>query len=243
MDGPTKDIHERTRGDGTFNKVVTAMKRLAERNIDFRASMTTTPENIWYLEETCEFARNIGASFFGYNPVSPFGKGWEQAWSWNPEDLLRIAEIEKKVLEKYKGFIGVLDKNQQDTLSHSNCGVGHKNAVLSPSGKVTFCLMADRRTYLGDLTEQTVEEVFSNPVVPFLRNLPVPSPMDCSGCRYEHICRNCVLRPLVVMQREGRICRWGKRYRVADFMSLPDEVKFNRSSRNGEVFLWDSLPS
>lgn len=211
LDGPTAEVHERTRGKGTFTLAVAAIRRLASRGVSVRPAMTVDRHNIMELERTVEFAKSLGARFFGYGPISPFGRGKDLAWGWDWRRAEEIAEMEARVLEANRGFIAVIDDPEGRESYEVNCGAGHKNVVLSPTGSIAHCLFADRSVYLGNLREQSIDEVFSQPIFSFLHSLKEPNLDSCQDCHYGVYCRGCTLRPLTVFAREGKVCEWATR--------------------------------
>jgi radical SAM protein with 4Fe4S-binding SPASM domain len=191
--------------------------------------MTITPTNIFDLENTVKLAQSCGAKFFSWSPATPFRRGKDLAWKWDPSKATAIFDLEKKVMEEYKGFVVVLPKKAIALCKRlGNCGLGHKNAVLSPSGKIRPCLFLPEGDSTGDLRKESLEKVFRNPIAQFFHDLKEPGQEElCEGCKYRAYCGSCIVRPLKVIEREGRLCVWAKTNRMDDWLTCYKEYPYD----------------
>ncbi|MFA4947149.1 MAG: radical SAM protein [Candidatus Krumholzibacteriia bacterium] len=239
MDGSCPEVHDKFRGAGSFEKSREAVRLLSSEGVLVRVGMSITPENIFDLENTVIMARDCGAKYFSFAPVLAFGRGKQVAWNWDGEKTQDVFKMEFDVIKKYEGFVTTVPKSSEEIFKKmGNCGMGYKNLVVSPSGKIKACLMLPEESYLGDIRKESLEEIFRKPILRQLREMRSPSDEDgelCHGCRYALYCKGCGLRPLNIFEKEGRICQWGERYRIQDW--LPDYRKYPYD-QSKPIFTW-----
>lgn len=228
LDGSCPEVHEKIRGKGSFEGTQKAIRYLADRGIRVRAAMSATPESIYDLEETVLLAKSLGAEHFSWAPIAPFGRAQEDAWTWRPEEALTIHELEKRVMETYEGFVTVIPREAMGLLEKlGNCGAGYKNLAISPSGKVRPCLFQPETESIGDLRTESLDELFRKPILGLLANLKGPSEEVCGGCRYWGFCGACAVRALTAIEREGRLCAWGKTQKISRWLSRFEDYPFD----------------
>lgn len=236
LDGSCPEVHETLRGKGSFYKTVKAIRYLWEAGLPVRVGMSVTSSNIFDLENTIKLARNLGAKYFSWAPIAPFGKGEELAWKWDASKAKAIYDLEMKMIEKYKGFVTVIPKEARFLFEKlGNCGFGYKNVALAPSGKIRPCLFLPETDPISDLKKYPLENVFRNPIFQFFRDLKAPSEELCKGCKYLAYCGTCIVRPLKAIEREGRLCVWAKTYHIDDWLTRYQKYKFDPQNPN---FQW-----
>ncbi len=226
LDGPDAQTHDSVSAPGAFVKASRAIRLLADRGVFVRAAMTALPTTIFRTEETLLMAKGLGARYFSYSPVTPFGGGKELAWKWNGLDPHEVAEMEADLARKYAGFLTVLDENQRKAGSE-NCGAGHKNVILSPHAKLRTCIVLPEGDSFADLRSETLEEALRKPILEHMRNLETPRVADCEGCRYEGYCAGCVVRPLAALAREGRLCRWAHANSAQELLGACESLEYD----------------
>lgn len=228
IDGPDAETHDAMTATGAFDKACTAVRLLAEQGFMVRVAMTATPETVFKIEETLLLAKKLGARYFGYTPVAPFGRGIDLAWEWKSADAPAISAMEVELAREYAGFLTVVEEHHLNfNGAQVNCGAGHKNLVLSPRGKVRTCLFEAESRSIGDLRNETLEQILRKPVLAYMRDLAKPQLENCNGCRYQLYCAGCVIRPLAVFPREGRLCYWGHENNVQDWLGVDRSLKYD----------------
>jgi len=207
LDGSTASRHDAIRGHGSFDRTVAAIRLLRAAGIWVRAGMTTATYNIDDLEATLELAASLGVNDFTATPVHAFGRGKQVAWG-EVDEAQAVGYIYRALQRHPEVFhpIEIVFPELNDRLG--NCGIGTKNIMVSPTGKLRACLYYAESEYVGDLRTQTLTEVFRSDAFRALATLRAPSPTTCAGCRYETFCHNCIAKAMTVLEKEKRLCRW-----------------------------------
>jgi len=236
LDGSGPAHHDRTRGPGTYELAAAAIRRLSDRGVKVRAAFSLTPDNWTDLEAAIANARALGATYFAYSPIAPFGRAERDGWRWGDIPAEEIAAVEARAMVEHAGFLASVTDEARNAIERAgNCGAGYKNVTLSPTGKVRACSFMRESSFLGDVRRESLLEIFRKPVFTYLHDLRYPDETTCQGCRYFTYCGNCWMRPLSVMKREGAICRWAAETGIVDQLRFPELAHLEP---RGEVFPW-----
>lgn len=221
LDGSTAPSHDQRRGvPGSFDKTTKNIKSLSANGVKVRVSMSVDENNFGDIENTLLVSKEMGATSFSYTPVMPLGRG--KGWAglkWQM-DARSAYKQEQSLQERYEGFLSVLPEDKQDELEDGgSCGAGYRTFTMNPYGKIRPCAMYDENKYvIGDLTRQSVLDVFKNTMTEKLAAFPMPAPETCAGCENELFCRYCGLRGLEGSTKQAN-CRWINHPSVKDVMS------------------------
>ncbi|HEC83313.1 MAG TPA: radical SAM protein, partial [Firmicutes bacterium] len=198
LDGSNAQTHDRISGvPGSFDRALRAIRNLISKGLTVRVAMTVTPENWREIEPTLLLARDVGATWFGWSPVMPFGRGCNVKWNLTCDELVELSSKESKLLDAYRGFVPAVPRSLAFLPPSWNCGIGWKNAVIGPSGLVRPCLLFPEASFsFADLNHEAILEAFQKPIVFRLRNLPTPSDEICGDCRLRIYCTSCPARGL-----------------------------------------------
>jgi|MTBAKSStandDraft_1061840.scaffolds.fasta_scaffold00248_46 radical SAM protein with 4Fe4S-binding SPASM domain len=211
LDGSTPDLHDSISCvSGSFNRTINGIEKLVDEGIKFRVVMNIVQENIHDIENTLVLAKQLGATWFTFVPIAYVGRA-KNLNKVTPKQLTLFMEMSAKLKKEYPSFIGEREHDQivDQHKSEVNCGMGYRTAVLSPSGKLRPCLMLpESALILGDLTKESVSDVFSNPIVTFLSTLKAPNEETCANCEHELFCRYCITRGLERQLIESGTCNW-----------------------------------
>ena len=225
IDGSTPEIHDKLRGcPGSFIKTTNAARLLAAEGIRFRIAMVTYPENRRDIENVLLLARKLGAMTFGWSPAMPFGRGKGIVWDLTEEEMIDQFKYEKSVQDKNMDFIEIIDPIQhkkQLEEKGGNCGAGHSNIVLGPTGIIRPCLLCPEEWLsLGNIFEKSPEEIFSNPMVSALRNIVVPDRESetCKDCCWRVFCHLCWTRGLQKAYGENVECSWFEKSGIKQYL-------------------------
>jgi radical SAM protein with 4Fe4S-binding SPASM domain len=228
IDGNSPNTHDRIRGvPGSFIKTTNAVRLLAKAGVKTRVAMNVTKTNLDEIENTLLLSKQIGAHWFAFTPVLDLGRGKALDPSYSLEQVKYITDLSKRLHEEYEGFIGYLDHDAFVEMfkNEGNCGAGHKVAVLGPTGKVRPCpLLPEDVLTFGDLTKDSVETVFSNPIIPMMSQLKSPNTDTCSGCLNELYCRYCHTRGIIKLGELQSGCNWGKVNCIKNWLD-PEKIK------------------
>jgi radical SAM protein with 4Fe4S-binding SPASM domain len=171
--------------------------------------MAVDKDNFHDIENTLLLARELGASVFSYTPILPLGRAKILALeNWDIERK-QVYETEKELIEKYRGFLGLLSPDMTCDLENGeNCGAGYRTYAMNPWGHIRPCpLYEDTEFEIGNLAEQDIEEVFSNPLTFAFAKISPPIKNICRDCERKYYCMYCSLRGFQ-SQKVVQDCRW-----------------------------------
>jgi radical SAM protein with 4Fe4S-binding SPASM domain len=218
LDGGTKKSHEATRGADTFDRTVAAIRWLKQGGVRIRLAMTLTQRNSYDLARAAELARELGVDYFGFSPVISYGRGEEANTEWVAEEAEGLGRLLEQVDKEFADMIPRFPQAKLDKVEgmFGNCGLGHKNLVLTPSGKLKACLFLKESDYLGDVRKERLIDIFRKPIIKKFRAIRNPSPERCVGCKYTTYCQGCTSRALLVLDKEKRLCEWAHAYSISE---------------------------
>lgn len=210
LDGSNPQIHDKVSGiPGSFEKTARALRALVKRGLRVRVGMTVTPDNWKEIEPTLLLAKDMGATWFGWAPSMPFGRGCNVKWDLTCQEVIELGEKEKQLIESHRGFIPVVPKTTRFEPHSWNCGLGWKNVVVGPSGLVRPCLVFPESTFaFADLKKEHIPECFAKSILSRLRELPPPCDEICRDCELRIYCTTCPARGLSNREAASGKCSW-----------------------------------
>jgi radical SAM protein with 4Fe4S-binding SPASM domain len=211
VDGSTAERHDAIRGRGSFDKTTRGIRLLTDAGCAVRVGMTAAPYNVDDIKATGELAASLGAWNFSAAPVMPFGRGEEYARQFSDKDWAAIAQAVESLPKIACIREGTFDGRIQRM---GNCGVGITNVILTPTGELKACLFLGEREQLGDLRNQSLDEVFTSERLRALSALRAPEPATCEQCAYEIYCRTCIARGMQIVNTTKRRCKWAQDYHL-----------------------------
>lgn len=227
LDSPTKDFHDSFRGvSGSFERARDAIRYLSDEGIFVRVAMDVTANNRNLIEETLILAKELGARSFGYNHVLPLGRG-KTCSRMSIQEMKSQIALEKRIIDQYAGFVAVITEEAMAEMKKvGNCGAGHRTHVVGPTGNARPCLMMpEEYLTIGNLLQQSAEEIFSKPIVEFMRKLKAPDEDSCRGCQKPLFCRHCFIRAIYANEELDEPCAWAKKNKVLDVFRLNEYSK------------------
>ena len=212
LDG-MEETHDYIRGvKGSFKKAVNAIEILSKENVPVAVSFIVTPFNIEEIENVIKISKSRGAKFFQAGAVLPAGRG-NLSWV-----------ITKEQDDYVKGKLDVLSKKYSDDGFHvanwspkphyeipsflKACGAGYRACAISPNGDVRPCLPISYT--FGNITKDSIENIFSSSVVRYLSTLKPPSKEICGECEYLYMCKGCPAVGIAVSEIIEKKCNWNE---------------------------------
>jgi radical SAM protein with 4Fe4S-binding SPASM domain len=222
--------HDRRCGvTGAFEKATNGIKLLAENGIIVRVAMAVDEDNWNQIEETLLLSKSLGAAKFTYSPILPFGRATTSGLSWNTLKYEDVKKMELLLHDKYYDFLHHLpEKENQSLYEQVNCGAGHRNYVMSPSGIVRLCATFDENEgVIGNLSAKSPYEIFQNELCFFSSRVPPPTSEKCGNCIYLGFCQGCALRGLKKAEYIGiENCFWAKDNNVKRWIQTLKQSSF-----------------
>jgi radical SAM protein with 4Fe4S-binding SPASM domain len=212
LDGSTPNLHDALRGTpGAFERTKHAIELLAEHGVNVRVAMNVTKDNLNDIENTLLLAKRLGATWFSFSPVLNFGRGRNIDTVFSVEQIQYMNNLSQRMHKEHGSFFNFLkpDVFHATFPNLRNCGAGYRAVALGPTGEVRPCpLLPEQYLVMGDLTKQSVSQVFSNPIVSKLYELEWPSEEVCGECKYTLYCRYCHTRGIVTQAELESPCEW-----------------------------------
>lgn len=97
LDGPTRETHDRWRGEGSFVRLVRAIARCKAAGLPFIVKLGLRRDTLPLLEQTALFAARMGAASLSFGHNLPTSGASDDELSLSPEDRV-VAEQEIAVL-------------------------------------------------------------------------------------------------------------------------------------------------
>lgn len=210
LDGVQPEVHDAFRGrPGAFERAKRAIRLLAERGIRVRVAMTIIPQNLDDIEATLLLAKKLGAALFTCTTMVEAGRGGQHMdLLLSPEQIRRLIETLRRIEQEYPDFYFRPPERYRKRL---NCGAGYHSCTIGPTGIVRPCpLIPEDFFVLGNLDNESYEQVFSNPLIGHFAALRAPCEELCQGCRFALYCRSCLYKAMNVRHffQRGESCQW-----------------------------------
>jgi len=224
LDGSAPNLHDALRGvPGAFERTKHAIELLAEHDVSTRVAMNVTKHNLNDIENTLLLAKRLGATWFSFAPVLDFGRARNIDTAFSVEQIEYVSHLSQRMHEEHGSFFNSLrsDVFRSEFSNLGNCGAGYRTAALGPTGEVRPCpILPEQYLMIGDLTKQSVSEVFSNPIVAKLHELEWPSEEICGECKYTLYCRYCHTRGIVTQAKLESPCEWIRANELEEWVSV-----------------------
>ena len=206
LDGP-KDIHDKIRGKGVFDKVDEAIDLLHKIRIKTHLTTVICKENINYIEELVDYAKKKNC-YIRLQPVVPIN---EEAKKETAKDLIK-KEVFKRILKLKKDYNHIansefdlkrMEKYYEGEINHyqKKCLAGKMYCVISPEGNISPCLFRLTQKWPNG-TETSFSEAF--------KNLKIKYNCDCIFDAYYNMSRLYSLNPRMLLKatRNLKKGRW-----------------------------------
>jgi mycofactocin radical SAM maturase len=184
LDGATPEVNDRIRGEGTYEKILSAIDCLARQGAAFSINAVLTRTNYPQLDTLREMAKAFGAEL-RVSRFRPSGRGKESKDTLGPE---------KEQLESFADWLGKYDlvrtgdsffcltSESRRRKGLDMCGAAKMTCCISPAGDVYPCAFLQERPFLvGNVREKAFKDMWDNALVfAQFRNLNVESCITCS---------------------------------------------------------------
>ena len=202
LDGPVAEIHEIIRGPETYDRTVSAIKKLADLGVFVGVNMFVHEDNFDLIEDTICLANSLGVKAFNCANLLYVGRANSYQ---SREKLVRVPE---SVL--YRNLFLILKHNPlyQEMMQNSTfanqimgisggikshyCGIGTNRALyVKANGNVYPCQNTElNRFILGNIRFEKLKDIWSkSQILSDLRLLDVDKMnAKCSSCDVRYLC-------------------------------------------------------
>ncbi|MEU1789599.1 StsB family radical SAM/SPASM domain sactipeptide maturase [Streptomyces sparsogenes] len=215
IDGGTAEIHERTRGKGTFARTGKGLGLLNEAGVVPVINHVVTPENVDALEKVCAFVDDLKVRRVRLMYHSDLGRAATDGYDFGWLDFQKI--------QKFFWVNPMADKLLPDgpraakpCSIRGNCGMGGNEIYVNSLGDVYPCKLVTEPVHkAGNVRQRPLAELFAAPVLADMRTNSVFSGENLKDCRRCYIraacgggCRAYHMAETGDVHRNGRhLCR------------------------------------
>jgi MoaA/NifB/PqqE/SkfB family radical SAM enzyme len=139
LDGPTREAHDRWRGDGSFVRLVRAFARCQAARLPFAVKMGLRRDTLPLLEQTALFAARMGASAlsFGYNLPTSGAADDELSLSAEErteaeQEVAVLARVLKMRVSLEVGYYNIDPEPPCSALAGTSCNIDYR-------GRLSLC--------------------------------------------------------------------------------------------------------
>lgn len=213
IDSHEKEVVDFLSGrSGTYEGIIKTIENAVECGIDVQARAVLTKYNIDHYEQWADLLVEMGVKYLTAGIVfSSCGRDVQELFP-SQEQIMRLNEVVHRITEKYGDKVEIfynqdyslmIDKPLEYITSHRHDCHGSRSVMpVTSDGLVSYCdvLIDNPDMVVGDLKEQTVEEVWNSEELNRLR-YPKREDYDgteCYACEWFEKCakKRCYMRSL-----------------------------------------------
>ena len=204
VDAPSKDVFEKIRGEGTWNKMLNGLMLLLEAGIEPHVNITISEVNWPYIGETISFLLSKGIESISLIPAMPVGRALENDIYVRAEHF-KLAVLQALEIAREQGivvpiwcapFIGII--TEEPYFSYRNCRDWNVMDI-TPSGRVVLCDVLNieitnlRENGLGEAYQSLITHpLYKKAIKPQLKG-------PCKTCSIRNECRGgCYARAFLI---------------------------------------------
>lgn len=222
LDGATSKTFKAVRNTDLFEKIITNIKKMSDKNIKVTVVCTVNAINYDEIVDTYKLAKDLGAYNFIVGKTDCYNESHakicvsnEELFDlyyklslikdekcfldinfWSPIELLNIPEVYNIIESKYyETHIKKIFNQVQDR----NCQC-HDRLAIDSDGTVYLCLeaIANKIAPLGNYKQNSISDIWQNRFNNPLFNQRKIENMECDGCKYNIYCNSgCVVKSFV----------------------------------------------
>ena len=198
LEGPNAEVHDKLRGEGSFDKAVEGIKRLMDIGITPVVSTAISKFNDKHIIATSKFLSKLGIKEHNILWMHAKGRGAN-----NADELLvpsdEIAQIMKNLKKRYKEQEIILDNIESLKVrvrtkrgrKNDLCNNCYEKICINSDGHVYPCasLNGDRNFDAGSIRKSSLRDIWLNSkVMKNGRENTVQGKIECSSCELKFFC-------------------------------------------------------
>ena len=215
LDGATHETYKKIRQTNLFEKVISNIKKLAERNITITISCTVNTVNYNEIEEIYKLSNELGVNCFVAGRMYYYNKSHENLILSNRDLMLLASRLYKldtsscktkliaglfssielfsipgigEILEEDK-YKPIFEKYTIPIPRNCNC---HDRLSIRSDGSVYMCMQAQgcKNALMGNIRQTPITEIWENRENNILFQKRLLEKMKCKNCKYNVICNS-----------------------------------------------------
>lgn len=191
VDGGTAETHDRTRGEGAFDKTYKALQLLNAVGVAPAINHIVTSDNVEGLENFASFLAGIDVHSVRLMNHNDLGRGMDDEYDFGWQDHLRVQQLvwTSPVAAKLRPDG---PRPVSPCSVKGNCGMGGNEIYINSLGDVYPCkLVTGREHHAGNIRRQRLAEIFASPVLTTMRRSTVYGGEFHADCEKCYIKSNC----------------------------------------------------
>lgn len=235
VDGITAEIHDQIRGKGTFDQVITNIKKMVAAGLNVHLAATINRLNYQWHKDFINLAIDLGVNAVNASEVFLLGRAEKNA------DTLALTADQVADLRVFYGLESIFNKQikvgsgfdidsviqpfakEDEEVQRANltmCRAGRETCTILPDGRIVTCQSFTHPDYIaGDVRRDSFLDLWQNsPVFQHMRELSVDQFKVCKDCEYKYLCAG-GCRAVVFHQTgdiygkpDSHTCYWKKKF-------------------------------
>lgn len=198
LDGATAEIHNKIRGEGTFEKTIEVMKKCVEYGIETAIASTINALNFHQIMDIVKLAEALKVTELEISEINMFGNAREHQYlKLSREQLAQLREYNLKLAHSCKSFrrgMGFERQYEQALLQEKRqhaCNAGISMCYIDVQGDVYPCTLFKG---MKEFKAENIKEEFlyniwnESEVFQKMRTLDVADISSCAGCECFELC-------------------------------------------------------
>jgi SynChlorMet cassette radical SAM/SPASM protein ScmE len=230
MEGSSGEIHDRLRGEGSYELAIKGLKALISAELPVSVRITVTQLNIDDLFNTCRGLIELGVKSINIDECLPFGEGEKNAADLllTPEQFARTMDILANFSQTYPGILQcrsgffvihsclkaaekLVPVGRGSTADGrgghlSECGAALKIISVLHDGQYVPCLLLPQ-LHLGEIGKDNLKDIWNNSSIlqDFRKRqrISLAEIEECSDCGYLSLCDGGC--PVIPYQESGSL--------------------------------------
>ncbi|MBU2036686.1 radical SAM protein [Patescibacteria group bacterium] len=199
LEGPSSEINDFIRGQGSFQKAITGLRWLKGCGVDTGIMVTVSKFNLAFIGEMVELAFREGVKLVAFNRLLPLGRAKEKSLQClTPLETKQMISLVHFFDKKYPG----LDVSSDDPLLYvplggkrftvnafGGCGAGVGNLAICHEGTVFPCRRLPIK--VGDIKKSSLADIITSSRLDCFFNRGTHLKDKCALCDHRQICGGC----------------------------------------------------
>ncbi|GAA0687469.1 hypothetical protein GCM10010193_46770 [Kitasatospora atroaurantiaca] len=244
VDGGTAELHERTRGKGTFARTANGLRLLNQAGVIPTINHVVTPDNVDALDRLCEFVDDLKINRVRLMYHSDLGRAATDGYDFGWTEFQRTQEFfwTHPMADK---LLPEGPRASKPCSIKGNCGMGGNEIYVNSLGDVYPCKLVTEQIHkAGNIRTQRLTELFAHPLLADMRRNSVFSGDNLQDCRRCYIrgacgggCRAYHMAETGDVHRNGRhLCRILRHSMVSSLWQANGVTGRELSTRQDEMF-------
>jgi radical SAM protein with 4Fe4S-binding SPASM domain len=191
-----QETNDEIRGEGSFQKILAAIRLLNKEKINIAVSLSLTKRNYKEIAELSQLLSLFGVSRIGARRIVPFGAGGgeQTAMLLEPHELQEFyRELEKinadliknesklKVTGGCENAIFNNEIRHPSLMNFGGCAVNDGRVLtVMPNGDVYICRRLPIK--IGNVLQNAMEDIYYSPIYENFRGKKADAPLECYPC-------------------------------------------------------------